>query len=202
MRLSIAWRVSLVGALMAIVVPFASVSSAMAATDDSDTATWVDEPVPGTPLTVKRPARWVVQDRTVTKQFGSATAADVHLMISNPDNGDNAVVNRFVGPDAEWYSSFGEWKQVAKASAASSKGKLLATGRRTIGGMPAYWDLETYKDPAAGVPIYFSEFEVRTGSDNVVTVAITIAKDVPHARRLVTNLIENVEARDVTPAGL
>ena len=83
----------------------------------------------------------------------------------------------------------------ALASADSSDGKLLATGKRHIKGMPVYWSLETYTDPSVGVPVYYVEFEVRTGRDSVLTAAMNVNKDTPHARRLVMNLIKNIGAQ-------
>jgi hypothetical protein len=198
MRMSVLCRSSVV-AMVLVVVPFAASVGAAPTIDDSDSSTWVDEPAPGTPLVLKRPARWVavVDPAELRQRTGAPDVPDVEmrLMIYDPDNGDNAIVNEFTGQAAGWYSTFDEWKQTAKASAASSHGRLLDVGKRTIDGMPVLWEVETYRDPQAGVPIYYSEFEVRTGTQSVVTVALNINKDVPHARRLVMNLIDNIGAQ-------
>ena len=177
-----------------IAAPLAMISSADAVTDDSDSTTWVNESVPGTPFTLRRPAHWVVNPPS-TNQLDSASPGDIRLVIANPENGDSVIVNRFVGKNGQWYPHFTDFEQAARLSAEQSEGKLLATGRRELKGTPVYWSLETFEDVNAGVPVYYVEFESPDTRKSVVTFAMNINRDTPHARRLITNLIKNIRAK-------
>jgi len=190
-------RVVVAVALALIALSGARTVAAVPVTDESDDSTWGVEELPGQTLSMKAPEAWVTHDLpSGAEAKGSAAGAHNILNIGNPANGDNVVVNEWTGKQAGWYANRREFQQMAELSASSSNGKVLATGKRKVAGMPAYWEIETYRDPAVGnTSVLYCEFEILTGSQRVLTFAINVDKHTPHARRLVMNLIKNVDAR-------
>ncbi len=187
-------RIIVVVLTLLLVAFGAPVAGAALVGDDSDASTWVTEPIPGTVLTMQRPATWTLPGTEAIASTSSGADATALLVVANPANGDNVVVNRWDGKNAGWYENDVAFRRMAKVSAEVSDGKLLATGKRTIGGMPAYWEIETYRDPASGDAVVYAEFEIRTGVHRVLTLAINVSKQAPHARQVVENFVDGVDA--------
>jgi hypothetical protein len=180
-----------VAMLCAIALP----SGVGAVEKPSDESTWTVEPISGTSMTFKRPAAWEKQSEEFREDVAKDAAEEFDydvpvssVLFVNPRNGDNIAVAAWPLEDSGgWFSNLREFKQYVQEQAT---GKVLGTGTKQIGGMPAYWGMEAYKDPDLG-HLLFGTVEIRAADDTVVTVAISVSRSA-HARRLVKSLIDSV----------
>ncbi|MFN8025135.1 MAG: hypothetical protein U0W40_01910 [Acidimicrobiia bacterium] len=155
-----------------------------AATTDDD---WTVEAVPGSDLRFSFPGTWQVASSEQLARLRAAmptegTGIDMLLAVIDPAGAnDNISVNRYSGTDAaEWWTNFAEFRSTMELSADQSDGKVVAMGKRRVGGRPLYWSIERDPDPIVGVPMLFTEIELREAKDVVLTFSVTISTQSPH----------------------
>ena len=189
-------RASAVASLMTV----CPMGGAVAQTaDTSDDSTWVSETIPESKLSLRHPANWAVLDvesDVVQESFEAAEAmgADVVLSVADEIRGDGATalkapLKKTMG---RWYADFAEYKKYARASAKSSDGRMLEAGKKTIAQRPAYWHLERFLDGPGDM--LYAEVHIRTGKDEVLTIATSVNASTPHARAIATSIIDDVQA--------